>query len=98
MTDDFTDVIVHATKTYGAVADALQAYIEQPYGPKVDTRTVSVAGEACIQLCEGDQDKARALWRQICADLGYMPQSAAVALIRASRGPQMVPDVTAPEL
>lgn len=79
------------------IADTLEHHDTEPYGPAVRGDERKIAGDACKQLCGGDADKARSLWLLIQEDLGYMPRSAAVALIRASSAEQLVPDVQEPE-
>lgn len=79
------------------VSDTLEQHEREPHGPAVRGDERQVAGDACKRLCAGDADKARSLWLLIQQDLGYMPRSAAVALIRASGAEGLIPDVTAPE-
>ena len=80
------------------VAYGLERLEKRPHGPEPDPDTKRVAGEACIQFCGGDHDRARSLWKLIQDDLGYMPRAACVALIRASSAENLVPDVEAPPL
>jgi len=80
--------------------EALQALQERPYGPAYTPEHASAAGAACVALCEGDQDKARTLWKLIVSDLevDYMPHAAVVALLRAADTVNLVPDVPVPDL
>lgn len=68
-----------------------------PYGAPATPDTRQVAGQAMVQLCEGNADKARTLWKLIAADChGYMPEIVAVAVVRCSNTTNLVPDVEAP--
>lgn len=80
------------------VANTLERHDNEPHGPAVVGDERQIAGDACKQLCGGDADKARSLWKLIAEDLGYMPRAAAVALIRASTAESLIPDVEAPAL
>lgn len=78
--------------------DAAEDWEQHPHGPEVQGDTKRVAGSAAIELCRGDRDKARTLYKQIMQDCGgYMPVAAAMALIRATSS-NLVPDVEAPPL
>lgn len=69
-----------------------------PYGPSYDAKIGKDAGAACVRLAGGEPQKGVALWKLIVGELGgYMPQAAAVALIRAANPDNIVPDVEAPE-
>jgi hypothetical protein len=92
---------VDARTTIAVLQTAVQALtdtLERPYGPPAAGETRQVAGNAMVTLCDGDQDRARTLWKLIQEDLGYMPHAVCVALIRASSTENLVPDVTAPEV
>ena len=68
------------------------------FGPPIQSEHKEAAGAACVQLCGGDQDRGRTLWKLIVESCGgYMPQAAVTALIRASDTSNIVPDVTPPE-
>lgn len=79
-------------------AAVLEDRIKHEHGVPASGETRSLAGQACITLCDGDQDKARTLWKLIAGELGYMPHGAAVSLIRASSTKNLVPDIEAPDL
>lgn len=69
-----------------------------PHGRVADDTTIKYAGEACVELCGGNQDTARTLWKIVVSDNGgYMPRSAALALYRAAHTGNLVPDVEAPD-
>lgn len=71
--------------------DALVSVNEYPKGPQVDRQTYSVATGAAVKIA-GDPPKAQALWKLIREDCGgYVPQAAALALIRASDLENLVP-------
>jgi hypothetical protein len=76
-----------------SLADELE---KQPYGPAVsDTKA---AGENCVRLQAGDVNMARTLWRLIADECGgYFPDAAAIALKHAAN-PNLVPDVSPPEV
>ena len=80
--------------------EALLALQGRPYGPAYDPEHASAAGAACVALCEGDQDKARTLWKLIVSDLevDYMPHAAVVALLRAANTVNLTPDIEPPDL
>jgi hypothetical protein len=78
--------------------ELLEKHAKHPYGLEADGQTRKVAGNACVELLKGDNDRARALWKQITEDFGYMPYAAAVALIRAQTAGALTPDVEAPEI
>lgn len=79
------------------VAQTLQWVKNHPHGPEASPEDRKVAGDACVLLCEGDHDRARTLWKLVVQDCGgYMPRSAACALIRASATLNLVPQVEAP--
>ena len=58
-----------------------------PFGPPAaDPQLQQVAGHACVTLCNGDQDKARSLWKLVVQDCGgYLPRAAAMALSWGAR-------------
>lgn len=85
------------TDAVRTVADRLEAAERWPHGPQAVGTTWRAATSACTVLCRGNADKGRSLWLTIVDDLGYMPHSAAVALIRASNAPQLLPDVSPDE-
>lgn len=85
-----------AAEFFKAVGNSLEQAELRPYGPAYDSTTKQVAADACLKLCAGDSDKARTLWKLIVKDLGYMPQAACQALIRAANTENLVPDVEAP--
>lgn len=89
----------NALAAFQHVATTLQWVKDHPHGPEASPEDRQVAGQACVQLCDGDQDRARTLWKLIAEDCGgYMPRSAALTLIRAARTGNLVPDVEPPEL
>lgn len=79
-------------------ADALERATKYPHGIPAAAETRLTAGQACVRLCDGDQDKARTLWKLVTQELGYMPFAAAVALIRASKTENLLPDIEAPDM
>lgn len=79
-------------------ADVLEDRIQHEHGIPASGETRVTAGQACVKLCGGDQDRARTLWKWITQELGYMPLAAAVALIRASTTENLVPDIEPPNL
>lgn len=89
----------HTLTIFQHVTDVLQNAQERPHGPATSGDEKKIAGNACLDLCGGDADKARTMWKLIAKDLGgYLPHAAAVALIRASSPTNLVPDVEAPEV
>jgi hypothetical protein len=71
--------------------DEMPAQSGPAYGsPCADTKPVS---DALTRLAGGDVDIARAVWRAITADLGYMPDAAARALVIAAN--MSIPDLVA---
>jgi hypothetical protein len=83
---------------YHDAIDALQRAMSHPHGAPVIGDARDEAGKACVALCHGDQDKARTLWKLVTEPLGYMPEAAAFALVRASKTDNLVPDIPAPDL
>jgi hypothetical protein len=81
-----------------AAADSLAEARTHPHGPPAAGEVRQSAGTACVSLCGGDQDQARTLWKLVAADLGYMPQAAAQALVRAAATTNLVPDVEPPDV
>lgn len=79
-------------------ADVLEDRMRHEHGIPATGETRTKAGDACVKLCNGDQDRARTLWTLIRDELGYMPLAAAVALIRASKTENLVPDIPEPDL
>lgn len=77
-------------------ATTLQQAQQFPYGQAATSQERKFAGDACVQFCDGDNDRARTLWKLIESQLGYMPQCVAFALIRASRAENLIPDIEAP--
>lgn len=90
MTHDLVELLSTAV-------DALSDARAHPHGPPAAGDIRQAAGDACVRLCDGDQDQARTLWKLVAADLGYMPQAAAQALVRAAATTNLVPDVEPPE-
>ena len=87
-----------ALPLFRAAVHALEQIDRLPHGIPVTGDTRKIAGEACVQLCGGNQDQARSLWKLVANDCGgYMPHAAAAALIRATATSNLVPDVEAPE-
>lgn len=84
-------------QTLQGLTEIVEKSLREPFGPPANPELRSLAGQACVRLCDGDPDRARALWRLIAADLGgYMPSAAASALLRASDTSNLVADVEAP--
>jgi hypothetical protein len=79
-------------------AEMLVEHAAHPHGFPVEGNTRVKAGEACVRLCRGNQDKGRTLWKRFVADWGYMPHAAAVALIYAANTDNLVPDIPEPDL
>jgi hypothetical protein len=77
---------------------ALQCAMSHPHGAPATDADRRYAGEACVNLCGGNQDQARTLWKLIVEDLGYMPYAAARALLRAAHTGNLVPDIEPPDL
>ena len=86
------------TELFRTAADALQEAEERPYGRKATHEEKELIFDALIALCKDDEAKARAFWKLIVADLGYMPWVIGWTLIRASDTSNLVPDVEAPEV
>lgn len=86
------------TKLFSDAAETLREARTRPHGTTPGAVMTQEAGKACVALCDGDQDKARTLWKLVVQDCGgYMPQSAAIALIHAAKTVNLVPDAEAPE-
>ena len=85
------------TELFRNAADTLQQAEERPHGRKATPEEGKLIGEACVALCGGEHDKARAFWKLIVKDLGYMPWPVGWALIRASDTSNVVPDIEAPD-
>jgi hypothetical protein len=70
-----------------------------PYGRPYDKARAKDIGTSCRALCDGDADKAKLLYKVVSDDCGgYMPEAAAIALIRAANAGMLFPEVKAPEL
>ena len=86
------------TKVFADTAEILREWRLRPNGPTPGASTTQEAGKACVSLA-GDPDKGRTLWKLVVQDCGgYMPASAAKALIRAAATANLVPDIEAPEV
>jgi hypothetical protein len=81
-----------------AARETFDDRIKHEHGIPASGETRVTAGHACVQLCAGDADRARTLWKLIVEELGYMPLAAAVALIRASKTENLTPDIPEPDL
>lgn len=85
-------------QTLQGLTEIVERSVREPFGPPANPELRGLAGQACLKLCDGDADKARALWKLVVHDLGgsYMPSAAASALLRASDTENLVPDVVEP--
>lgn len=75
------------------LADSLEESAHFPYGPEVAYDQRAQVDDSLRRLCGGDEAAGKALGKLIRAEFGYMPHAAAIALVRASRTENIVPDV-----
>jgi hypothetical protein len=93
-----TDPISDLTRLCKELAEAIEEAKKHPHGPPVAGDARHEAGVACVNLCGGNQDTARTLWKLIVENVGYMPEAAAYTLVRASKTGNLVPDIPEPDL
>ena len=54
-----------AADFFHQIASALEQMEEHPHGPEVEDEERGYAGRCLTQICGGDVDQSRAVWREI---------------------------------
>ena len=86
-------------QTLQGLTAVVEQSITHPYGPPATPELRQLAGKAVVFLCDGDNNRARSLWKLIEKDCGsYMPFAVASSLVRAANTTNLVPDVEAPDV